>query len=224
MAAVVNKRSSEVFLKRFEEISLWMRRKPGPVTADLDYRIKKRGMEPDKARQRSLKLLDTRLAARQDPWFQLGLTHHALKRDVRERYQRLMQMYHPDKGLGEAAWLTSRVTRIRQAYDEIEASNFTYKPRRAPRVPNPDRLMSEEWQSIATANRRRPGNLRSSPTRPPLATRLRRRLGDAEKFKRRLMFTLLAGGLLYAVVLIHSLYSDMPTRTASFKQQTTISQ
>jgi len=126
VSAVANRRSSEIFLKRFEEISLWMRKKPDPVTADLDHRINKHGIDPDTARKRSLKLLDTRLAARSDPWSQLGLTHDALKRDVRERYQRLMQMYHPDKGLGDAGWLTSRVTRIRQAYDQIEAAEFVY--------------------------------------------------------------------------------------------------
>jgi len=197
VSAVANRRSSEIFLKRFEEISLWMRKKPDPVTADLDHRINKHGIDPDTARKRSLKLLDTRLAARSDPWSQLGLTHDALKRDVRE---------------------------LRQAYDQIEAAEFVYKPRRAPRVANPDKRMSKEWQEIATANRRRPGNLRSAPSRPPLATRLRRRLGDAERFKRRVVLTLVVAGLLYAVVLIHSVYTDLPTTTIRANTHTTISQ
>jgi len=81
--------------------------------------------------------------------------------------------------------------------------------------------MSKEWQEIATANRRRPGNLRSAPSRPSLATRLRRRLGDAERFKRRVVLTLVVVGLLYAVVLVHSVYTDLPTTAIRSSTQTT---
>lgn len=217
VSAVANRRSSELFLQRFEEISLWMREKPDAVTANLDQRFLSRGLDLETARRRSLKLLDSRLSTRHDPWSRLGLSHDVSKQAIRERYQRLMQMYHPDKGLAEAEWLTERVTRIRKAYDEIEADGFIYKPKRAPRVANPDKRMSKEWQEIAAANRRRPGNLRSSPNRNrvSLATRLRRRLGDAERFKRRVMLTLVAAGVLYAVLLIHSVYSEMPKSSAA---------
>ena len=210
VSAVIDRRNSDVFLRRFEEISLWMRQKPEPITADLDHRLSQRGVDLAHARRRSLKLLDSHLAARSDPWSQLGIPHDAKKQVVRERYQRLMQMYHPDKGLGETDWLTTRVTRIRRAYDEIEANNFSYKPVRPARVPHPDKRMFKEWQEIATANRRRPGNLRSAPQTVPWAIRIRRRLGDAEKFKKRVMFTLVAVGVLYAVVLVHSVYTDLP--------------
>ncbi len=199
-----------------------MREKPGDTTADLDHRITKRGLNLNSARRRSLKLLDARLSAKHDPWAQLGLPHDAVKQTIRERYQRLMQMYHPDKGLAEPEWLTGRITRIRSAYSEIEANDFVYKPKRAPRVAHPDKRMSREWQEIAAANRRRPGNLRSTPNRIPWAARLRRRLGDAERFKRRVMLTLVAVGVLYAAVLIHSVYSDMPASDAA--SRTSVSQ
>lgn len=198
-----------------------MRGKPSETTAELELRITNRGLNPDNARRRGLKLLDAQLSAKRDSWARLGLPHDAVKQTVRERYQRLMQMYHPDKGLAEAEWLTSRVTRIRKAYDEIEANNFVYVPQRAPRVAHPDKRMSKEWQEIAAANRRRPGNLRSTPTRIPWAARLRRRLGDAERFKRRVMVTLVMVGILYAVVLIHSVYSDMPASDATSRTSIT---
>lgn len=81
----------------------------------------------DKARQNTFLALDDYLFVfSNDSYFaKLGLPDTAEQKGVKVRYRRLIQLYHPDKGLAEAAGLSHRAENINQAHDRIKSGQGT---------------------------------------------------------------------------------------------------
>ncbi len=50
----------------------------------------------------------------------LGLPKNATQDEIRERWKRLMLLYHPDKQLGEEEWVSERAKKVNEAYSTLK--------------------------------------------------------------------------------------------------------
>jgi curved DNA-binding protein CbpA len=50
----------------------------------------------------------------------LGLPKNATQNEIRERWKRLMLLYHPDKQLGEEEWVSERAKKVNEAYSTLK--------------------------------------------------------------------------------------------------------
>jgi len=74
------------------------------------------------ARTRALIIINRMMLSRQDPWQALGVRRGTNVDEVRVRYKRLMQVFHPDRGFADSDWLSDCTARLHWAHDAIRKS------------------------------------------------------------------------------------------------------
>lgn len=186
-----------VFTENLDDLLRWLLNKNSATSALLDRAFDSAGITPRLARRRVLSVVDQMLFKRSnEPWQVLGLESKAQKDEVRDRYKRLTQVFHPDKGLGDERWLNDRMERIRGAYDELQNPTRQRKPNIHVR-PNPEHTKPAASQrrktDTAVTNRRK---ARSR------ARAVRRVFGDAAQFRRRILLWMGAGLVFYVAVMV----------------------
>lgn len=66
-----------------------------------------------------------------DYFITLGLPRHATQEEIRQRWKRLMLLYHPDRQQGDEEWLSETAKKVNEAYsvlkDEKRRAAYTHK-------------------------------------------------------------------------------------------------
>jgi len=114
--------NSRVIVENLDQIIRWITGRPADSTTALDQEIEKLGLEPAMARTRALIIINRMMLSRQDPWQALGVRRGTNVDEVRVRYKRLMQVFHPDRGFADSDWLSDCTARLHWAHDAIRKS------------------------------------------------------------------------------------------------------
>lgn len=101
-----------------DAILLWLSHPENPQSADLTEAFSRAGLNRDTAVRRIYSLLDQQLFSGAPPApTTLGLAPNAAPELVKQRYRRLMQVYHPDRHATKPLWATQRTERINLAFN-----------------------------------------------------------------------------------------------------------
>jgi len=180
--------------EHFNDVLKWLLGREFVVGNFISECMLKTHENEEKARQNTFLALDDYLFvfSGDSPFARLGLRSNADLAMVKIRYRRLIQLYHPDKGLAEANGLSHRAEKINRAYDRIKAGDFTPAPAAHPGYRNTPRANIND--APFSANTR---------YRAQLSDKLRLALGSSEK----LAFTIISILVLAAVALVFSVYN-----------------
>ncbi len=156
--------NSRVVVENLDQIIRWITGRPSDTTSALDLETSKLGLEPGMARTRALVIINRMMLTRQDPWQALGVRRGTDPDEVRVRYKRLMQVFHPDRGFADSDWLSDCTARLHWAHEAIRkspasrggfATGFGKRPRGVSKPP--------PWTHGARAPK-------TPPSRPPTST------------------------------------------------------
>ncbi|MBV5308715.1 J domain-containing protein [Chromatium okenii] len=101
-----------------DAILLWLSHPENPQSADLTEAFSRVDLSRDTASRRIYTLLDQQLFSGSPPApTTLGLAPNTAPEIVKQRYRRLMQVYHPDRHATKPLWATQRTERINLAFD-----------------------------------------------------------------------------------------------------------
>ncbi|MBK1694751.1 hypothetical protein CKO09_08370 [Chromatium weissei] len=101
-----------------DTILLWLSHPENSQTADLTKAFSRFGLSRDCAARRIHTLLDRQLFSGSPAApTTLGLAPNTAPEIVKQRYRRLMQVYHPDRHVTKPLWATQRTERINLAFD-----------------------------------------------------------------------------------------------------------
>ncbi|WP_295404660.1 hypothetical protein [uncultured Thiocystis sp.] len=102
-----------------DALLLWLSNPDNPHAAEIGGALRRAGLSRRQATARAYELLDQWLFAdanRSSPRT-LGLPPDANPTLAKQRYRRLIQVYHPDRHPTQVAWATHRTERINLAFD-----------------------------------------------------------------------------------------------------------
>ena len=138
--------NSRVIVENLDQVIRWITGRPSDATSAMDFEIEKLGLEPGMARTRALIIINRMMLRRQDPWSVLGVRRGTDVSEVRIRYKRLMQVFHPDRGFADTDWLSDCTARLHWAHDVIRnapigksgfSAGFGKRQRSKPKAPPP---------------------------------------------------------------------------------------
>lgn len=103
---------------------------------------------------------------RNNHFLTLGLPQTASAEEIRQRWKRLMMLYHPDRHEGNPEWVEARAKKVNEAYSELKDDG-----RRSQYL---SRLADEERAAVATLRRRQEGSGAAPLPRQPFPNRTSR--------------------------------------------------
>ena len=111
-------RLTTAFEAHFDALLLWLSNPENPRAAELDAAIRRLGLSRRQASERAYELLDQWLFDHAGPpsLRTLGLPADADPTLAKQRYRRLIQVYHPDRHAAHNDWATRRTERINLAF------------------------------------------------------------------------------------------------------------
>ncbi|EXJ13699.1 J domain-containing protein [Imhoffiella purpurea] len=114
-------RPSNALEQHLDALLLWLGNPDNPGAAALDAALARNRLDRGRATTRAYRLLDRRLfPADQGPSAQtLGLGPDADPALAKQRYRRLIQVYHPDRHPNRTVWATQHTEQINRAYDSF---------------------------------------------------------------------------------------------------------
>lgn len=118
VASAVARRTEPCVYGNLDRLLRWLAGEPGLESDELSREFERCGLDRSQARSRCFALLDAALfGGRDDEWDRvLG---YARPRELRDRYRRLMRVYHPDVVCdAERPW-AERAERINAAYARL---------------------------------------------------------------------------------------------------------
>ncbi|QIK38092.1 J domain-containing protein [Caldichromatium japonicum] len=117
-----NGRLSPVCARHLDELLLWLSNPDHLRAAELERAIGQQGLSRAQARAAAFCLLDQHLFDRPDrpPAQTLGLEAGVDLGLAKQRYRRLIQVYHPDRHPERADWATRRTEQINRAWTALQ--------------------------------------------------------------------------------------------------------
>lgn len=120
-SAIVEKRLSRVLTEEIDGIVGWILNNGSAESRALSALVEKH-LPAEAARHRTVKLLgDLLFTKARSPWESLALPRTHDVDEIKRRYRRLVQVFHPDRGFGEAQWLGECTHALREAHDTCVA-------------------------------------------------------------------------------------------------------
>ncbi|MFD2111848.1 DnaJ domain-containing protein [Thiorhodococcus fuscus] len=121
-------RPSRAIETHLDALLLWLANPDNPRAGDLDRAIGATRLDRGRAATRAYQLLDQALfpTDRHPSAATLGLPQDADQDLAKQRYRRLIQVYHPDRHPDKTAWATLHTEQLNRAFDAFrraEASN-----------------------------------------------------------------------------------------------------
>ena len=109
-------------IEQFNDVLKWLIGREFEVGVRLTQEFSSFFSAPSVARDNTLYALDDMLfgGASDSPFAHLGLPRNTAIGIVKSRYKRLMQLYHPDRGLATELGLTSRAETLNSAFSSIK--------------------------------------------------------------------------------------------------------
>lgn len=107
-----------------DTLLLWLSNPDSPRTGDLDQAFKLAGMDRWQAATQAYRVLDLLLFPSNQPPSAgtLGLTGHENPDVAKQRYRRLIQVYHPDRHPDRSIWATRHTELINRAFAAYRGS------------------------------------------------------------------------------------------------------
>ncbi|AFL72854.1 DnaJ-class molecular chaperone with C-terminal Zn finger domain [Thiocystis violascens DSM 198] len=191
--ALATGRPTTTLESNLDALLLWLSNPDNPRATEVCRAIRRAGLSRRQAAARAYELLDQRLFADSDRPSPrtLGLPPDADPTLAKQRYRRLIQVYHPDRHPTEVAWATHRTERINLAFDAHRRGTNGWPSRSAAADPTDGARAQRE--SVA-------------PTwiGPAVWSWLIRSLEIAKGFRRRLLAGVALTGLLVIGVVFFS--------------------
>jgi DnaJ-domain-containing protein 1 len=115
--------SANLSEEEFNDVLKWLLEREFTTGQSISQSMLRFFDSEDKARQNTFLALDDYLFvfSNDSSYAKLGLSARDELSAVKIRYRRLIQLYHPDKGLAEAAGLSDRAEKINLAYNRIKS-------------------------------------------------------------------------------------------------------
>ncbi|MEA3292340.1 MAG: J domain-containing protein, partial [Pseudomonadota bacterium] len=190
-----------------DRLLAWLAGREGPASDLITAEFSARSLGETESKRLALSALDDYLFGEglSDPLSVLGLDDGSDQGAIKNRYRRLMQVYHPDRAVVHGDWLTSRAETINQAYSRL------------------NRQVHRNGRSRPYENGVRPA-ARAKPSyraktgkgvypAPQDKFHLRKSLGSAQKFQREVLITLVVVSvLLLGLIYISSRDTGIPPR------------
>jgi hypothetical protein len=131
VASAVARRPEPCVYGHLDRLLRWLAGEPGPESDELWREFERRGLERSQARTLCFGLLDAALfGGRDDDWDRaLG---YPRARELRDRYRRLMRVYHPDVVAEEERAWAERAERINAAYARLRDQGSGGQPVQLP--------------------------------------------------------------------------------------------
>lgn len=125
-------RPAPLWDRHLDELLLWLSNPEHPRAAELERAIGEQRLSRAQARAAALRLLDQHLFAAADgqPAQTLGLESGVDLSVAKQRYRRLIQVYHPDRHPNRADWATRRTEQINRAWSALQRGETP--PKRGP--------------------------------------------------------------------------------------------
>lgn len=185
--ALSDNRSDPVVEKHLDDLLRWLTKSQGTAQRRISAEFKKRKMKPVQARQLVYSFLDEYLfsSQRDNPYRVLGVRPETELRKIRERYLRLVSIYHPDRGESDLEWLSSRTEKLNRAYQSLKNRDTpsAFAARESPR--NEEHGVPHDWVNPETPA---PGT--SDAAYRDISDLFRRHLGSATQFRYRILASL----------------------------------
>ena len=168
-------RTTALPASRLDALLLWLSNPENPHAADLDTAIRHVGLSRLQASERAYDLLDQLLFEHAGPpsLRTLGLTTEADPRLTKQRYRRLIQVYHPDRHSDHNDWASRRTERINLAFRACQGQTGTASDRTSTSAsdarPSGYRAVLETLWSMAASRLRHAWDLTASFPRWRLA-------------------------------------------------------
>lgn len=128
---MLEQQPDDAFGQHLDDLLTWLSGTSGDHTDAIDRAFAQQGLSAEDARSVALQALDSYLFNPQVttpvPRNVLGLgTATTTPESVRDRYRRLIKVFHPDRNPEQEAWATRRAEQINAAYEELSApANMT---------------------------------------------------------------------------------------------------
>ena len=180
--------------ERFNDVLKWLLGREFLVGSLISDCMRRVYVDEDKSRQNTFLALDDALFvfSGDSPFAKLGLPERTELPAAKVRYRRLIQLYHPDKGLAEAAGLSHRAEKINHAYDQIKSGKYLSQP-----------IAPTHYRDTPLpANVVRP-TAAKTVYRDKISNQIRWALGSPEKMLYVVMSVLVVG----AIIILLSVYS-----------------
>lgn len=128
-------RPSQVIEAHLDALLLWLSNPESPRAAELDRAIGRQHLSRRQAVHRAYAMLDGLLFSEdgQPTSATLGLPPETDAQRAKQRYRRLVQVYHPDHHPDRAAWATQRTDQLNRAFDAYRKGTSSRRPRVAPK-------------------------------------------------------------------------------------------
>lgn len=128
--AVLEQRPNDAFSQHLDDLLTWLSGTNGNHADAIDRAFAQQRLSKEEARSVALQALDAYLFDSQaTPVARnvLGLgTDTTTPENVRDRYRRLIKVFHPDRNPEQEMWATRRAEQINAAYEELSApANMT---------------------------------------------------------------------------------------------------
>ncbi|QGU33126.1 J domain-containing protein [Thermochromatium tepidum] len=119
--ALVSGRPTPALELHLDELLIWLSNPDNPRVAELERAIERR-LTRDQASASAYRLLDQQFFADENPPTpaSLGFAPGTTLTQAKQRYRRLMQVYHPDRHPKRAAWATRRTEQINRAFTAFQ--------------------------------------------------------------------------------------------------------
>ncbi len=136
----------------------------------------------------------------------LALHSDASKEQIKSRYQKLIRIYHPDRGIGDPRILHQHAEKINQAYQHLTTNTVSANNNTRP-------TYSVNPSTVTTSPERA-----NSSVHTVMGRKLRRKFGDARKFQ-MVFFGVLASVCLLLILLIYIQPETVNSGQSSSKKQ-----
>ncbi len=126
-------RFNPILDQHLDALLLWLGNPRHPGAAALDQAIRQQ-LDPAQARAIAFLLLDQRLFAGENrsPAQTLGLEPGVDPEVAKQRYRRLIKVYHPDRHPDRTDWATRRTEQLNRAFAAIQRGDDRARPGRPP--------------------------------------------------------------------------------------------
>ncbi|EGV32392.1 heat shock protein DnaJ domain protein [Thiorhodococcus drewsii AZ1] len=122
-------RPSRAIETHLDALLLWLANPDNSRASDLDKAIEASRLDRGRAATRAYQLLDQALfpTDQQPSAATLGLPQDADQNLAKQRYRRLIQVYHPDRHPDKTAWATQHTEQINRAFDAFRRAEASDK-------------------------------------------------------------------------------------------------
>ena len=109
-------------IENLDNLLIWLNGKSGPTFDLITDAFAARSIPAEDAKILVLSALDNYLfpGEKMEPLQNLGLQPESSYDDIKKRYSRLIQVYHPDKQILRGEWVTARAEAINAAYAHLK--------------------------------------------------------------------------------------------------------